>query len=291
MMDNDKTMIAEALYRLMDKTNALRLTPIRLKDWRKTIEWHIDDHSIFWTSDGSQFFVSEPGKADLVLKLSTETLVRLVEDKLPFFIGLWGAGDIQFEGTFSDAYRIGYVFLSDKRERRVIFISHCWLNINTRFPEGCAFAGANVPLIKTMLDSGLGIVQMPCPEYECLGLEKWGYGEIVKDDLRACFRKQAKVVLKQIKDYRLLGFEIVGVFGMDPSPSCGVNVAKGKGTMLGTDRDTSEIPEPGIFMEELQKLLADEQITDIRFFAVRRTLIGESGLDEKVEALNTFIQS
>jgi len=235
--------------------------------------------------------VSEPGKADLVLKLSTEALVRLVEGKLPFFIGLWGTGDIQFKGTFSDAYRIGYVFLSDKRERRVIFISHCWLNINTRFPEGCAFEGANVPLIKTMLESGLGIVQMPCPEYECLGLEKWGYGEIVKDDLRACFRKQAKVVLKQIKDYQALGFEIVGVFGMDPSPSCGVNVTKGKGTMLGTDRDTSEIPEPGIFMEELQKLLADEQITDIRFFAVRRTLIGESGLDEKVESLKTFIQS
>jgi len=290
-MVNNKTIIAEALYSLMDKTNALRLTPIRLKDWEKTIEWQVDGHSIFWTSDGSQFFVSEPGKADLVLKLSTETLNRLVEGKLPFFIGLWGTGDIQFVGTFSDAYRIGYVFLSDKRERRVIFISHCWLNINTRFPEGCAFEGANVPLIKTMLDSGLGIVQMPCPEYECLGLEKWGYGEIVKDDLRACFRKQAKVVLKQIKDYQALGFEIVGVFGMDPSPSCGVNVAKGKGTMLGTDRDTSEIPEPGIFIEELQKLLADEQITDIRFFAVRRTLIGESGLDEKVESLKTFIQS
>ena len=291
MMVNNKTMIAEALQSLMDKTNALRLTPIRLIDWKKTIEWHVDDHSIFWASDGSQFFVSEPGKADLVLKLSTEALVRLVEGKLPFFIGLWGTGDIQFKGTFSDAYRIGYVFLSDKRERRVIYISHCWLNINTRFPEGCAFEGANVPLIKTMLESGLGIVQMPCPEYECLGLEKWGYGEIVKDDLRACFRKQAKVVLKQIKDYQALGFEIVGVFGMDPSPSCGVNVAKGKGTMLGTDRDTSEMPEPGIFMEELQKLLADEQITDIRFFAVRRTLIGESGLDEKVEALQTFIQS
>jgi predicted secreted protein len=290
-MASDKSMVEKALSGLLEKANSSHLTPLRLKDWRKVIEWRVDDRSFFWASDGSQFCVSSPFPADFVLKLSALTLNYVAEGKLPFFIGLWGTGDIAFEGSFSDAYRLGYVFLSDKRKRRVIFISHCWLNINTRFPEGSAFEGANVPLIKTLLDSGLGIIQMPCPEYECLGLEKWGYGEVIKDDLRACFRKQAEVVLKQIKNYLALGFEIVGILGMNPSPSCGVHVAKGKGTMLGTSRDTSEQPEPGIFIEELQNLLAGEGINDIRFFAVRRTLIGESGLDEKIEAVRTFIQS
>jgi len=289
-MDTDKNIIESALSSLLEKANSSKLTPLRLRDWHHMIEWRVDDQPYFWVSDGARFLVSEPVQADFVLKLSAETLLRIVEGKLPFFIALWGTGDIQFEGSFSDAYRLGYVFLSDKRKRRVIFISHCWLNINTRFPEGCAFEGANVPLIKTLLDSGLGIIQMPCPEYECLGLEKQDYGVIIKDEIRACFRKQAQVVLKQIKDYRALGFEIVGVFGMDPSPSCGVNVAKGKGTMLGTSRDTSEQPEPGIFIEELQKILAEDHIDDIRFFAVRRTLIGESGLDDKIEALQTFVQ-
>ena len=289
-MGTDKSIIENALSGLLEKANSSALTPLRLKDWFKVIEWRVDDQAYFWVSDGAHFLVSEAKQADFVLKLSAETLLRIVEGKLPFFIGLWGTGEIQFEGSFSDAYRLGYVFLSDKRKRRVIFISHCWLNINTRFPEGCAFEGANVPLIKTMLDSGLGIIQMPCPEYECLGLEKWDYGVVIKDEIRACFRKQAQVVLKQIKDYRALGFEIVGVFGMNPSPSCGVDVAKGKGTMLGTSRDTSEQAEPGIFIEELQNLLAKEGIDDIRFFAVRRTLIGENGLDEKIEALQAFIQ-
>jgi predicted secreted protein len=227
-MASDKSMVEKALSGLLEKANSSHLTPLRLKDWRKVIEWRVDDRSFFWASDGSQFCVSSPFPADFVLKLSALTLNYVAEGKLPFFIGLWGTGDIAFEGSFSDAYRLGYVFLSDKRKRRVIFISHCWLNINTRFPEGSAFEGANVPLIKTLLDSGLGIIQMPCPEYECLGLEKWDYGEVIKDDLRACFRKQAEVVLKQIKNYLALGFEIVGILGMNPSPSCGVDVAKAK---------------------------------------------------------------
>lgn len=286
----DSVSIANSLMTLMEKANSNQMTPIRLQGWFKVIEWQIDGDSSFWKSDGSKLLVSEPKQADFRLKCSAETLTRIAEGKLPFFIALWGTGEVAFEGSFSDAYRLGYVFLSDLRKRRVIFISHCWLNINTRFPEGCAFEGANIPLVKTLLDSGLGIIQMPCPEYECLGLEKWRYGEIIKDDLRACFRKSAEVVFKQIKDYCALGFEIVGVLGMNPSPSCGVEIAKGKGTMLGTSRDTSEQPESGIFIEELQKLLINEGISDLRFFAIRRSLIGESDLEEKIEVLKSYIQ-
>lgn len=279
----------ELLTVLLERANANNLTPIRLKDWHKAIEWHIDGMAYYWVSDGAQFKPSAPVSADLVLKCSEATLRRVLEGKLPFFIGIWGSGEIAFEGKYADAYRLGYVFLSDKRARKVIFVSHCWLNINTRFPEGSAFEGANVPLVKTLLDSGLGIIQMPCPEYECLGLEKWQYGELNSDDLRACFRKHAQVVVNQIKDYRALGFEIVGVLGMDPSPSCGVGTAKGKGTMLGTSRDTSEKPESGIFIEEMQQLLASEGIQDINFFAIRRTLEGETDLDSKIETLKSYI--
>jgi len=281
----------ELLAVLLAKANANSLTPMRLKDWHKAIAWQIEGLPYYWVSDGAQFNPSVPVEADLVLKCSEATLQRVVDGSLPFFIGIWGTNEIAFEGSYADAYRLGYIFLSDKRARRVIFISHCWLNINTRFPEGSAFEGANVPLIKTLLDSGLGIIQMPCPEYECLGLEKWQYGELKGDDLRSCFRKHAQVVVDQIKDYRALGFEIVGVLGMNPSPSCGVGTAKGKGTMLGTSRDTSEQPESGIFIEEMQQLLASEGIQDIRFFGIRRTLVGETGLEEKIESLKTFIHA
>jgi predicted secreted protein/putative sterol carrier protein len=279
----------DCLSALMARANASSLTPLRLKDWQKVIQWVVGEETRYWSSSDRQFQFSEPAVPNFVLKCSPETLARIAEGKLPFFIALWGTGDIQFEGSFADAYRLGYVFCSDKRQRRVIFISHCWLNINTRFPEGAAFEGANVPLIKTLLDSGLGLIQMPCPEYECLGLEKWNYGTVVGEELRAGFRASAERVIRQIKDYRALGYEIVGVLGMNPSPSCGVGVSKGKGTMLGTSRDTSEKAESGIFIEELTALMEQEAIRDIPVFAVRRLLVGEIGIEERIEFLKSQI--
>ena len=277
------------LDRLLEHAGASPITPLRLEGWQKVIQWQIDGEVHYWKSDGVRLQASPAAEADFVLKCSLDTLRKVAEGRLPFFIGLWGTAEIQFEGSFADAYKLGYLFLSDKRKRRVIFVSHCWLNINTRFPEGCAFEGANVPLVKTLLDAGLGIIQMPCPEYECLGLEKARYGEVAGEDLRACFRKSAMLVANQISDYLNLGFEIVGVMGMNPSPSCGVDAAKGKETMLGTGRDIGEKQEPGVFIEELQKLLAEKGISGVHFFAVRRLLVGEKGIEERLEYVRSQI--
>jgi predicted secreted protein/putative sterol carrier protein len=274
---------------MLSRANENSLTPLRLKDWDQLIKWEVDGEAYYWLSKDGQFVEVDGGEAGFTLKCSAETLQKIVNKEMPFFMALWGTGDIQFEGGFGDAYRLGYVFLDDKRERRVIFISHCWLNINTRFPQGAAFQGANEPLVKTLLDSGLGIIQMPCPEYEVLGLEKYAYGDIVLEPLRAKFREVAQIVVKQIQDYLALGFEVVGILGMNPSPSCGVDSTKGKGTMLGTNRDTSEEDDSGIFMDELKKLLAENGLSDIRIFGVRRLLIGEPGLEERMAQLREYI--
>jgi predicted secreted protein len=291
-MDTPQRSAGENINLLLAKTNAAKLTPTRIKDWHRVIKWEVEGEEFYWVSEAEQLETSQPAHPDFILKCSKDTLERVASNQLPFFIGLWGTGSIAFEGSFADAYKLGYIFLSDKRKRRVIFISHCWLNINTRFPEGCAFEGANVPLIKTLLDSGLGIIQMPCPEYECLGLEKQLYGEIIKDELRTCFRKSASIVAKQIKDYQDMGFEIVGVLGMNPSPSCGVGVAKGKCTMLGTGRDTSEQMESGIFIEELESLLTENRISNINIFGIRRVLVGETGgMEERIAYLKSQINA
>ena len=98
-MSSDKSMIENALSGLLEKANSSHLTPLRLKDWSKVIEWRVDDQAYFWVSDGTHFLVSEPRQADFVLKLSAETLSRIVEGKLPLFIALWGTGEIQIEGV------------------------------------------------------------------------------------------------------------------------------------------------------------------------------------------------
>lgn len=170
-------------------------------------------------------------------------------------------------------------------------MAHCWLNMNTRFPEGCGFAGANVPLIEMLLHSGLGIVQMPCPECICLGLEKEKWGEGAEQDIRACFHSVAKGVVDKLQLYNSYGYEIVGILGMNPSPSCGVDVNKGKGTMLGINRDTTEATGPGVFIEEIKKLIQEKGIKAPPIFAMRRTLPGEAGLDEKIDELKKKLKT
>ena len=193
--------------------------------------------------------------------------------------------DVEFTGSFADAFHLGYVFLSDERSHRVVFIAHCFLNTNTRFPGGSAFKGSTVPLIELLLKSGMGIVQMPCPEFQCLGLEKEFYGAVPEAKLRRCFRELAQGVVAQIKAYQNLGYEIAGVIGMNPSPSCGVEITKGKGTMLGVDRDLSEKAGPGVFIEELQKLVLESELTGVPIFGFRRILPGEAGVDERISEL------
>jgi predicted secreted protein len=282
--------VSELIQSMLERANANETNALRLKGWNKVVKWVVNGEEFLWSTEAGRFKPVKAGEPAIVLRCSADGLTRIVNKEMPFFMAVWGTGDIQFDGSFGDAYRLGYVFMEDMRRRRVIFISHCWLNINTRFPQGAAFEGANVPLIETLLKSGLGIIQMPCPEYEVLGLEKYDYGEIILDTLRQRFREIAEIVVKQIKDYLALGFDVVGIMGMNPSPSCGVDTTKGKGTMLGTDRDTSEKEDSGIFIDELKKLLKENDLEEIPIFAVRRLMPGESGIEQRVAQLQEYIR-
>ena len=277
------------LSKLLKRINQKTETPLRLADWSKSIEWVVDGESFFWEARAGLLHEAETREADIVLNCTQTTLFAVVDRRLPLFIAIWATGDIQFQGSFADAYHLGYLFLDDARKRKVVFLAHCFLNINTRFPQGCAFAGANVPVINTLLKHDLGVIQMPCPEFLCMGLEKELYGEIPESELRSCFRNIAVGVMDQIEAYLKLGYEIAGIIGMNPSPSCGVNVSKGKGTMLGLDRDTSEKEESGVFIEELMALATQRGIVNLPFFGIRRVLPGEDGTDGQVQILESYL--
>ncbi len=283
-------IVKNHLDELLKTVNESKQIDIRFKDWNRVIKWEVEGKNYFWVTNKNGIANSNPKKADIVLKCNANTVKRLASKDLPFFIAIWATGDVKFEGSFSDAFRMGYIFLNDNRKRKVVFLSHCFLNTNTRFPGGCAYEGATTPLIKLLLESGVGIIQMPCPEYQCLGLEKYKYGELVHDELRSCFRELALDVVEQIEDYLEFGFEIKGIIGMNPSPSCGVEITKGKGTMLGTDRDTSEKKDSGLFIEELKKLLDERNIQKVKVFGVRRILPGEDGIEERLNLINEKIK-
>jgi predicted secreted protein len=128
----------------------------------------------------------------------------------------------------------------DARSRRVVFVSHCLLNENVRYLGGAFQAGAARAAITPLLESGAGIVQMPCPEQRAWGgvlkrriLRYYGRDHQVSRPALKAFvwytrrvqRRLAKRVVREIEDYVRSGFVVEGIVGIDGSPSCGVTRA------------------------------------------------------------------
>jgi predicted secreted protein len=148
--------------------------------------------------------------------------------------------------------------LEDSRSRRVVFLSHCLLNENTRYLGGACRGGGVRELVVPLIDAGIGIVQMPCPEQRVWGgvlkrLLLRAYGARgrplyrLRRVLLAVFiwytrfryRRLARQVARQVEDYLASGFSVVGIVGVDGSPSCGVartlDLGKASGLLAGID--------------------------------------------------------
>jgi uncharacterized protein YbbK (DUF523 family) len=131
--------------------------------------------------------------------------------------------------------------LKDERGKRVIFVSHCLLNENTRYLGGAFRRGCVDELVDAFQQEGLGIYQMRCPEQQAWGgllkrhlLPFYGSKGTILYRLRHILlplfllytrcvdRRIAKEVVRDIEDYIGSGFEVVGIVGVGGSPSCGV---------------------------------------------------------------------
>lgn len=184
--------------------------------------------------------------------------------------------------------------LVDRRGRRVVFLSHCLLNENTRYPGGACRAGAVHEVVQACLDGGVGMVQMPCPEEHAWGgvLKRrllWFFGSRAKLRYRLrnfllplslwytrrIYRTIASEVANQIADYQASGFTVTGIVGVDGSPSCGVRQTIDMKRCLGsvgrfsTDARAADmngiieeclIEGSGIFVELLQDEIAQRKL-------------------------------
>ena len=61
---------------------------------------------------------------------------------------------------------------TDGRSKKVIFLAHCLLNQNAISDGTAVCPAAFGELIQLLLDHEVGVVQMPCPELCCLGLDR-----------------------------------------------------------------------------------------------------------------------
>lgn len=206
--------------------------------------------------------------------------------------------------------------LRDERSGKVIFVSHCLLNMNARYLGGAFRRCCVSELIQSALDRDIAIIQMKCPEQHAWGgvLKPlmWLAFESRKSILyhiravsipcfllytRFMYRRMARSVVSEICDYEQAGYKVIGIIGIDGSPTCGVNLRidvkkafclYANGSIRGLNREGfnqslySECVSAGsgIFFDELKKRLSRMKST-ITFHS--HSLLEE--MDQKTDTL------
>lgn len=147
------------------------------------------------------------------------------------------------------------------KKKKIVVLSHCILNQNT-VVEGWQRAPGAYALSKIIVDSGIGLLQLPCPEFFMHNLARPGlsYDDYNTGEFRSLSNKLLEPIIWQIQQYISHGFEITGLIGINESPSC---------SLTG---------QTGVFMEILFHMLEENGIS-IRRFEVPP----DYGTDEKID--------
>ncbi|CAG8999046.1 MAG: hypothetical protein CENE_01010 [Candidatus Celerinatantimonas neptuna] len=145
----------------------------------------------------------------------------------------------------------------DNRSKKLVLVSHCLLNQNSISDGTADYAGTFTDIINKLVEKNVGIIQMPCPELLCLGLDRGDISgckrrvleensRIRQQLLTESSQKTIKTIVDnvffQVNEYLKNGFTIHGVIGVNRSPSCGINT---------TSVDNEEINGEGVFIQQL----------------------------------------
>lgn len=150
------------------------------------------------------------------------------------------------------------MFDTDKRSKKIVLVAHCLLNQNAKLDQLASRPGVLPKITKEIIESGAGIIQMPCPEMLGIGLDRHCTIEATLEDIKTEKTRVAKLMSKekqlcinlaqhlifQLKQYKEYNFEIIGVLGVNMSPTCGVET---------TWADDKEVEGNGIFIKTLKE--------------------------------------
>jgi len=183
------------------------------------------------------------------------------------------------------------LMFTDSRSKRVVLVAHCVLNQNSLSDGTADFPGSINEIVRFLLQSNAGIIQMPCPEMLCLGLDRGdvhgGERPVIVENTRirqALKKSSATQTIKslvnqiviQIEEYQRNGFTVLGIIGIDRSPSCGVNT---------TSINNQEVEGEGVFIEalrgELEKRSVHIDIVGIKGLETGKALMSIKKLLEK----------
>jgi predicted secreted protein len=162
--------------------------------------------------------------------------------------------------------------------KQILFVSHCVLNTASKVKsyktdEMAREEALRRRLVHAAVDQGVQLIQLPCPEFLQYGARRWGHTCDQFDNVffRDYCRRMLGPVLVQIQEYleNPEEFELLGVLGIDGSPSCGVKYtcrAPWGGEFSG--RDVTDLLKScklsegsGVMITILGEMLAQKGIT------------------------------
>lgn len=164
--------------------------------------------------------------------------------------------------------------------KKIIVVSHCILNTASKVilynqEEIDAEENLRRTFLGKAVAEGIQIIQLPCPEFTLYGANRWGHVSNQFDNVffrRHC-EKLLAPVLDQIREYleHPDRFVILGIVGIDGSPSCGVDYTC-EGDWYGsfdqrTDLEKSLhsaklVHKSGILIQVLKDMLQREHLDD-----------------------------
>jgi predicted secreted protein len=148
-----------------------------------------------------------------------------------------------------------------------MFVAHCILNQNAKIDRCARYPGTIRELAEYLIESDIGIVQMPCPELLALGLDRKAETSVTasveSEDTRVALRMNdsgaveicariAADVVYQVQEYARNGFEVTGILAINGSPTCGVET---------NWREDEEVPGPGVFIRCLHDRMQSNRIS------------------------------
>jgi len=174
--------------------------------------------------------------------------------------------------------------IPDQRSKKFIFIPFCLIcqSFQAQGIVRYGWTAAIKPVIEEILRAEVNIIQMPCPESQFGGYEKGlkrspkGIQQYDIPEFKKICQDSALRVVEQIKAILANSYEVVGILGIEYSPSCSTKIQY-------SPRGTFH--RPGLFIEALRKEL-DIEIREIPFVGINRRGI-EKSLAELRKLLHT----
>ncbi len=129
------------------------------------------------------------------------------------------------------------------RSKGLVILCHCVINQNS-VVKPLARAKGSFIFVKQLIDEGLGIIQLPCPEFRHLGINRkpMEKEEYDTQEYRSLCKDLAITAAEDIEAYLKEGYDIKGIVGIKESPTCSISGKR------------------GIFMEELYDELGSRNI-------------------------------